>query len=224
MSTLSQKMYGVFGGLAVTAILLGFLLAGSLSATVPAKAGRHGAVRLSNFKEAPVQKPETYTTADVPVVQPMEHISPASDLSATEPMVEMDMPAMDMELAPEAVGAMPIAGLSELARPSAPSAPGGGALTLGEVDEQPRPLYAPQPLYPLDAKARGEQYVVAVHIILGKDGGVRRATPIGQTPESEPFHAAAVQAVKQWRFVPCKKDGKAVQCKADQPFTFSLTK
>lgn len=220
MSTMTKNLSGLAGGLAVTGLLLSFLLAGAAGTTVPARSGLHGAIRLSTFEAPPEETQETYATADTPVVQPMERTTPAADLSMAQPSMEMDMPAMDMP--PEAVGTMPVAGLGDLARPSAPSASGGGALALGEVDEKPRPLYAPPPLYPTDAKAKGDECAVTVRIILDKDGTVVRATPVGQTPASEPFHAAAVEAVRQWRFIPCKKDGRAVRCMADQPFTFNL--
>lgn len=223
MSTLGQRLYGILGGVLVTALLLAFLLAGSFSGSVPEKTQVHGAVRLSNYQEETVREEEMYATSDTPQVEPMEQVTAPSEMNLDAPALEMDMPSMDMEMSPQVAGTIPIAGLSEIAAPSAHVAPSGGALTLGEVDELPRALYAPPPLYPMDAKAKDREYEVKVRIILRKDGTVGKVEPLYETPESAPFHAAAVEAIKHWRFIPCKKGGKAVQCMADQPVTFSLS-
>lgn len=132
------------------------------------------------------------------------------------------MAGMETDFSAELAGTVPMSGLPSLAPAGGPAAPSGGAMTLGEVDELPHPLYAPAPLYPAKQKRRGKEQKVFVRIVLHEDGTVKSARPLNRTDQTAPFHDAAVEAVLQWRFYPCKKGGKAVQCVADQPFSFSL--
>lgn len=213
----------VLGALGITGFLLLFLLAGTSSSSVPEKALLHGAVKLSSYTEAPVQETETYATQDVMQVQPLEHLA-QMEMSLESPQLEMNMPSMEMDFAPELSGTVPVGGVPSLAMAGGVAAPSGGALTLGEVDEQPRPLYAPAPLYPARAKRIGEEKTVNIRILLRKDGTVTKATPLDQDESNGAFHEAAISTVLQWRFVPCKKDGEAVQCVADQPFSFSINR
>lgn len=224
MSPLGRRVSGLTGGLGVTALLLLFLLLGTVTQGKPEKPALRGAIRLSSIEEAPVNEEETYSTRDVPQVEPLEQTVSMEEVSMEEPRMEMDMPSMDLELAPELAGTLPMSGLASLAEPGALAAPGGGALTLGEVDEQPRPIYAPLPMYPAREKALGKEVKVLVRIKLDRDGRVVEATPLELTDASRPFHEAAVQTVLQWRFVPCKKGNESVQCIADQPFAFSIAR
>ncbi|ABB37257.1 TonB family protein [Oleidesulfovibrio alaskensis G20] len=215
------RMAAVGGGVGVTLLLLLFLLAGTAPRVVTDEPVVHGAVRLSSFTEAPVRETETYATRDVQQVQPLEKMS-EMDVSLDSPQLEMDMPSMEMDFAPELAGTVPLSGVPSVASAGGLSAPSGGAFTLGEVDEQPRPLYAPAPLYPMQEKRLGRECTVVVRILLAEDGTVKQATPVYAEDDTRTFHEAAVETVLRWRFVPCRKDGRAVQCIAEQPFTFSL--
>lgn len=223
MRALRTYIPAVSGALGITALLLLFLLAGTSSSSVPDKVMVHGAVRLSSYKEAPVQETETFATQEVMQVQPLEQLA-QTEMSLESPQLEMNMPSMEMDFAPELSGTVPVGGVPSLAMAGGLAAPSGGALTLGEVDEQPRALYAPAPLYPSKAKRNGEEQVVNIRILLRKDGTVGKATPLNLNASNELFHEAAIETVLRWRFVPCKKDGEAVQCIADQPFSFSINR
>jgi len=224
MSTANRRAAGLAGGLGVTALLLAVLLAGTVAHKAPELVPLHGAVSLSSIQDAAQEQEQIYSTKDVPKVQPLEKLATAQDMTLEDPRMDMDASSMDLDLAPELAGTMSVAGVPALAEPGGLAAPGGGALTLGEVDEQPRALYAPPPLYPVQEKARAREYTVHVRILLRKDGTVAEAEPLRRTQENAAFLDAAVQAVMQWRFVPCRKGGEPVQCLADQPFSFTLAK
>jgi hypothetical protein len=98
------RMAAVGGGVGVTLLLLLFLLAGTAPRVVTDEPVVHGAVRLSSFTEAPVRETETYATRDVQQVQPLEKMS-EMDVSLDSPQLEMDMPSMEMDFAPELAGA-----------------------------------------------------------------------------------------------------------------------
>ncbi|MFV0421032.1 energy transducer TonB [Oleidesulfovibrio sp.] len=223
MKKAGTVVLAAFGGIGVTVFLLLFLLAGTSPRRAVEKPVLHGAVKLSSFRDAPVQEEQTFATQDVQQVQPLEHVAQL-EMSMDSPALEMDMPSMEMDFAPEVAGTAPVSGVPSMAAAGGLSSPSGGALTLGEVDEQPRPLYTPAPLYPIKAKRLGTECTVTLRILLREDGTVGKATPVDPQSGKEAFYEAAKETVMQWRFVPCKVDGKAVQCIADQPFSFSLSR
>jgi len=221
MTRTARNTVSTMGGVGMTLLLFLFLITGAVFHETPDKRLMHGAVRLSSFEETPAQDEEVYSTKDVPQVQRMEEIA-AAEMSLEQPKLEMEVASLNMDMAPEFAGSLPMSGMPSLSQAGALSAPSGGAFTLGEVDEQPRALYAPSPLYPSREKAQGKEAKVLVRITLRRDGTVMEALPLGATDATAPFLDAAVSAVLQWRFVPCKKGGEAVQCIADQPFTFTI--
>ncbi len=82
-----------------------------------------------------------------------------------------------------------------------------------EANEQPRPRVKRegviQPAYPLEESKAGEVGGVILELIIGADGKV---TTLKTLRASKPaFEASAVQAVKQWTFVPAMADGHAVE-------------
>lgn len=222
MSPLTKAIAAVSGGIVITSFLLLFLLAGTMEESSDNKVFIQGAVRLSQFKDEPVQEEEVFSTSETPQVKALDKVSPTMETTLDQPSMDLEMPSVDFEIASEMAGTIPMAGLESLAAMSSMGSISGGALTLGEVDEMPRAVYAPQPLYPSAEKALGIEKEVIVRIRLRKDGSVGRVEPIGQTKETAVFHKAAMDAVLQWRFIPCRKGGKAVVCIADQPVGFSL--
>jgi TonB family protein len=73
----------------------------------------------------------------------------------------------------------------------------------------PRRIYAPQPRFPRTELKKGRGGTVTVTLIVGTDGlpqnvNVNRSL-------SPAFDAAAVDAVKKWKFSPATYDGKPVK-------------
>lgn len=224
MTRLTKGLIAVPGSFLISSFLFLFLLAGTMQQASEDQVFLKGAIRLSEFEDEPVREEEVYSTSDAPQVKSLDKINPTMDTSLDRPEMDLEMPSVDLDIATEMAGTIPMAGLESLAALSAMGAPSGGAFTLGEVDEMPRALYAPQPLFPSEKKAMGIEKEVTVRIRLRPDGTVAEALPVRQTPETEAFHKAAVDAVLQWRFMPCRKGGRAVMCVADQPVSFSLNR
>jgi len=224
MTTMTKGMIAIPGSLLVSAFLFLFLLAGTMEQSGETVVFTKGSIRLSEFHDRPVQEEEVYSATDVPQVKSMDKVNPTMETTLDQPQMDLEMPSVDLDIATEMAGTIPMAGLESMAAMSSMGAISGGGYTLGEVDEMPRALYTPQPLYPSAAKAKGIEKEVTVRIRLRTDGTVAEATPIRQTPETREFHQAAVEAVLQWRFMPCRKGGKAVMCIADQPVEFSLNR
>jgi len=107
---------------------------------------------------------------------------------------------------------------------------------------EPRLVHRVNPAYPAEAKASGTQGVVVVRLVIGKDGAVKQASVVASAPtierigELKPAEgmtpvlegdsrlaAAALDAVKQWRYEPMVKDGQPVEVKALVTVNFKLS-
>jgi protein TonB len=107
---------------------------------------------------------------------------------------------------------------------------------------EPRLVHKVNPAYPAEAKAAGTQGAVVVRLVIGKDGAVKQASVVASAPsierikelnpaeamtpvlEGDPRLAeAALDAVKQWRYEPMRKDGKPVEVKALVTVNFKLS-
>jgi protein TonB len=89
-----------------------------------------------------------------------------------------------------------------------------------KVDENPVPLKTPPPKYPDSLKREGVSGVVAVSIVIDEHGVVTSSTI---TKSSHPdFEKPALEAVKNWKFKPAKKDGNPVKVKVTLPLRFNV--
>ncbi len=82
-------------------------------------------------------------------------------------------------------------------------------------------LNNPTPAYPQDARRKGVQGKVLVKVLVKTDGSpqsVDIASSSGHTALDE----AALDAVKQWRFIPAKQKGKSVQASVIVPVEFKI--
>lgn len=100
-------------------------------------------------------------------------------------------------------------------------APGPLIFDLAQVDVPPRPLAQPAPAYPSGASLRRIEGEVVVEFDIGVDGRVEDARVISAKPEGW-FEAAALAAVRQWRFVAAQSGGRDVRVRARQKLTFTL--
>lgn len=87
------------------------------------------------------------------------------------------------------------------------------------VEELPEALYKVAPTYPEDARRAGIDGTVLVQALIGKDGHVKDTRVTKSIPILD---EAAVQAVRQWVFVPAKLKGKPVAVWVGAPVKFSL--
>lgn len=97
---------------------------------------------------------------------------------------------------------------------------GGGAYRVGGGVSAPRVLYQPDPEYSEEARKAKYQGVVVLWVVVGPDGRVhdmRVARPLGLGLDEK-----ALEAVKQWRFEPARKDGQAVAVQVNIEVNFRL--
>jgi periplasmic protein TonB len=97
---------------------------------------------------------------------------------------------------------------------------GGGPYRVGGGVSAPRAVYAPDPEYSEEARKAKYQGTVVLWIVVGPDGRVHdmrvsRALGLG-------LDEKALEAVKQWRFEPARKDGQAVAVQVNIEVNFRL--
>ena len=113
-----------------------------------------------------------------------------------------DQPAViDETAAPAATAAKPAA-----AKPAPKPKP------VAKINRDPSPLAGnPQPNYPAQALRSGVEGSVSVRIEVDANGNATDVTVVELTGErSRDLDRAVISAVRNWRFEPAMKDGKAV--------------
>lgn len=97
---------------------------------------------------------------------------------------------------------------------------GGGAYRVGGGVSAPRALYAPDPEYSEEARKAKWQGTVVLWVIVGPDGhprDIRIQRSLGMGLDEK-----AIEAVRQWKFDPAKKDGQPVAVQINVEVNFRL--
>ncbi len=110
----------------------------------------------------------------------------------------------------------PVETPTETARADAPRP--AQALAAGSV---PQPISRTQPKYPAEAMRRNETGTVVVRVEVDTDGTPKDIS-IARSSRSRSLDRAAMSAVRQWRFRPAQRDGRAVVASVDVPFEFTF--
>ena len=92
---------------------------------------------------------------------------------------------------------------------------------IADLDQPPRALLTPQPLYPPQARARRIEGEVVLEFVVAADGSPGRVEVVSGQPAGL-FDTAAVNAVKRWRFQPGVKGGGPVAVRVRQKLSFRL--
>lgn len=105
------------------------------------------------------------------------------------------------------------------------------AASSGTPQAEPRPLVAPRfdadylsnpaPVYPATSRAMGEQGKVFLHVFVSPQGDAR-SVEVHAGSGHQRLDAAAVDAVRRWKFVPARQGGEAVAAWVIVPISFTL--
>jgi protein TonB len=90
--------------------------------------------------------------------------------------------------------------------------------SLSDLDQKPRVVYQPAPIYPPELARKGLQGTVYVLFVVDQNGRPQNIKVQKSTHPS--FNNPAIKAVKSWKFEPGKRKGKAVQFRMRVPITF----
>jgi TonB family protein len=97
---------------------------------------------------------------------------------------------------------------------------GGGIYRVGGGVSAPRALYAPDPEYSEEARKAKYQGTVVLWVVVGADGrprDIRIARSVGMGLDEK-----AIEAVRQWRFEPARRDGTPVAVQINVEVSFRL--
>lgn len=96
----------------------------------------------------------------------------------------------------------------------------GDVFDSAKLDRVPRALAQISPRYPAEAKMRGLDGEVVVEFTVDESGRVTSCRVVSSS--SREFESAAVNAVKQWRFEPGRRNGRVVRFSMAVPVMFRL--
>lgn len=83
-------------------------------------------------------------------------------------------------------------------------------------------LANPTPRYPWISRRRGEEGRVVLDVEVTPEGRAKTVR-VKRTSGSERLDQSALDAVKDWRFSPARRAGRAVPARIDVPIVFRLT-
>lgn len=109
----------------------------------------------------------------------------------------------------------------EPATQATPGAPAPAPVRVGGNIKAPRKLVNVKPVYPASMRAEGRSGVVRLDALIGKDGTVVFARVLSASVHPD-FAAAAVEAVRQWKFTPTLLNGEPVEVLMTVTVNFSL--
>jgi protein TonB len=143
--------------------------------------------------------------APMPIAIPDPVPAPQAPVGTTEPPAPL--PPIAAPVAPPAPPA------------PAPAPPAPPAITLPSTNADY--LQNPPPAYPAVSKRLGEQGKVLLRVLIGVDG-LPKSIEVKRSSGFERLDRAAMDAVRNWRFVPGKRNGVAEQMAYDLPLNFVL--
>lgn len=91
---------------------------------------------------------------------------------------------------------------------------------VAKFDEPPRPLKTKPPRYP--ASMRDQGVAGAVMLVIVVDEGGRVIASEVRKSSHDDFRTPALEAVRDWTFVPAKAGGKTVRARVNIPLNFSI--
>ena len=149
---------------------------------------------------------------------------PEPERPEPEPIMEEPVALMEFQtpnvspIQPELLDISISSNLSQAIPVSLPK--GAGALSLGDVDEPPVPIYTPPPMYPEKARRRRLQAKLLLQMVIKKDGTVANVK-VKSGEHGEVFSRVALRTVTKWKFQPARLKGKAVNVLVTLPLEFS---
>jgi protein TonB len=145
--------------------------------------------------------------------QPPPVIAPPPIMTAA---AETPAPAASFAVAPQPPAPPALPPIEAVPPPSPPAPP---VVTAARFDADY--LSNPKPVYPVASRRMGEEGKVVLRVHVAADGAAR-AVEVKQSCGFPRLDEAAKAAVEQWRFVPARRGGDAVDSWVSVPIVFSL--
>jgi len=109
-----------------------------------------------------------------------------------------------------------------LTQPLASGVDDGGEVSTQPVESELVPITSPAPTYPIGAMNDGVFGTVMLELVVGTDGRVLDVKVIHTSGDRRLDAAAREQVLRNWRFAPAMRGGKAVEALGRVPVVFRL--
>jgi len=183
---------------------------------------------ISNLKKPDTEEPKEEVEQEkeppppAPIMENVNIAAPAMDDSPA--LAPMSLSDLESALAPGGGGGM-FGGGGGFQSGRIGGKGGGGlgadmdqAFSMADLDQKPRAVYQPAPVYPAALRSRKIDGVVTVIFIVDANGKVANAKV---EKSSDPaFDKPALDAVRKWKFEPAMKEGRKVSAKMRAPIRF----
>ena len=149
----------------------------------------------------------------VPASRPQAPAPPApaadhGDQAMAQIAADLPVPAADVPLADNGAKPDPTTAASATRRESLPAFKAAY-------------LHNPAPAYPLIARRNGEQGTVTLRVLVARDGATARVS-VERSSGYAHLDRSALEAVREWRFVPAREQGEPVEVWMLVPIAFRL--
>lgn len=162
----------------------------------------------ANSAVMPPEKPQTTPPAPAPLTAPAPVSPPTTSPQTTAPV--SPKPATSQTLRGESNGVPTQIALADTANDALP-------ITPAQVD--PNYLHRPNPVYPAVSKRLREAGTVLLRVSLDAAGTVSVVT-VQTTSDYPRLDQAAIEAVRQWRFIPATRGQQAIASTVLVPIEF----
>ena len=184
---------------------------------------------ISNLKKPDTEQPKEEVEQDkeppppAPIMENVNIAAPAMDDAPA--LAPMSLSDLESALAPGGGGGMFGGGGGFQSGRIGGKGGGGGlgadmdqAFSMADLDQKPRAVYQPAPVYPAALRSRKIDGVVTVIFVVDANGRVANAKV---EKSSDPaFDKPALDAVRKWKFEPAMKEGRKVSAKMRAPIRF----
>lgn len=176
--------------------------------------------------EVSVQPPALVPAAVVQPepVPPRRRPEPERRAAREVPKAEVQPPLVALSMAPEALDAplvvAPASLPEEQPSPTEPRSE-GKAPPFTPPAFNAAYLINPAPRYPLASRRSGEQGTVTLRVLVTRDGAATRVE-LERSSGSPHLDAAALEAVKAWRFTPARRGAEVIESWVLVPIVFRL--
>jgi protein TonB len=215
LRSLAVNAVALVGGLAIT---LGLFLVLPVLEAITAPADTDLLVRDANVAALPPPPPPPPPEEERKEEEPEEPPPPPKLAEETPPL---DLSQLELALNVGMGGGLggDFAVRLEVDTKAAAGAGGGdeALFSLSDLDQKPRAIFQPSPT--VAAKLR-KKTPATVYVIFTVDPRGRVENPLVQSSSNPEFDAAALAAVRQWKFEPGKRGGQAVRFRMRVPITF----
>jgi protein TonB len=215
LRSLAVNAVALVGGLAIT---LGLFLVLPVLEAITAPGEADLLVRDANVAALPPPPPPPPPEEEKKEEEPEEPPPPPKLAEETPPL---DLSQLELALNVGMGGGLggDFAVRLEVDTKAAAGAGGGdeALFSLSDLDQKPRAIFQPSPT--VAAKLR-KKTPATVYVIFTVDPRGRVENPLVQSSSNPEFDAAALAAVRQWKFEPGKRGGQAVRFRMRVPITF----